>query len=705
MRYKILCQLRVIFLAAVAGVAAPLLVSAQSLPGSNFEIDPDANLVRDNPIPSTDWVEVDFLLKEEEFDGSDDDSFGQGTKEDTEVPSPVTGSIPPNKSDLKSFGIYSESNSSGDFIHVFWTRVQDPKGTTNMDFEFNQSGIMSANGITPERTPGDKLIVYELSKGGVVPQLFILTWLDGSEGIDCDASNSYPCWGDRDNLSASGGAAGSINANPIPLAESTPELGAFDARTFGEASINFDVLLPGSGEQCTTFGSVYLKSRSSDSFTAALKDYIAPLTVTITNCGTITISKVDDADNPVVGAEFTLYESNGNDVFNPPIEDPVATDPATNEPLTCTTDDTGICQIANILHGDYWLDETMVPDGYVKTTELPALITVSEDNTGTGGLLLSYTNPRERGSLLIQKVVQGTTDRLSGAGFEYDSDGDDTVDTALTEVSTGLFCVDNLLEGSYLVAETTVPSGYSGAAAQIVSATVPSTCAERVAAADGPDATFENEAITTLVTSANETVTVGQDIHDTAMLSGGYNPTGTITFKLYTNNTCSGDPIFTDSVTVDGNGSYQTSYTTSSVGTYYWLASYSGDGSNAGSTHDCAVEGEVDTVEAAATTLSTTPNLLPNDSATLGGGFGTLSGSITFELYASADCSGIDMYSETVSVSGAGTYETSNDSVYITADGTYSWLVTFTSDDANSQGSVSACDQEQYVIDITPLAP
>src|SRR4029453_5517222 len=61
-------------------------------------------------------------------------------------------------------------------------------------------------------------------------------------------------------------------------------------RTFGEASIDFDALTGGSGA-CSSFGSAYLKSRSSDSFTAALKDFIAPATLNLNNCGTVTIIK------------------------------------------------------------------------------------------------------------------------------------------------------------------------------------------------------------------------------------------------------------------------------------------------------------------------------------------------------------------------------------------------------------------------------
>ena len=69
-------------------------------------------------------------------------------------------SIPPNKSNLKTFGVFEEKIAgTGGFMHLFWVRVQDPKGTTNMDFEFNQSETLSANRVTPICTEGDLLIV------------------------------------------------------------------------------------------------------------------------------------------------------------------------------------------------------------------------------------------------------------------------------------------------------------------------------------------------------------------------------------------------------------------------------------------------------------------------------------------------------------------------------------------------------------------
>src|SRR5262249_19343717 len=64
------------------------------------------------------------------------------------------------------------------------------------------------------------------------------------------------------------------------------------ALEFGETAINLTaagVFPPGT---CENFGSAFVKSRASASFSAEVKDFIAPIPVNVSNCGTINITKV-----------------------------------------------------------------------------------------------------------------------------------------------------------------------------------------------------------------------------------------------------------------------------------------------------------------------------------------------------------------------------------------------------------------------------
>ena len=95
----------------------------------------------------------------------------------------------------------------------------------------------------------------------------------------------------------------------------------------------------------------------------------------------------------------------------------------------------------------------------------------------------------------------------------------------------------------------------------------------------------------TLTTTASGSVPLGGAVSDSAVLAGGVaTPSGSITFSLYgpNNVTCSGAAIFTTTVPVSGNGTYNSgSFTPSAVGTYNWIAGYSGDPNNLPVTTTC----------------------------------------------------------------------------------------------------------------------
>ena len=107
---------------------------------------------------------------------------------------------------------------------------------------------------------------------------------------------------------------------------------------------------------------------------------------------------------------------------------------------------------------------------------------------------------------------------------------------------------------------------------------------------------------TTLGTVASPSVALGGAIYDTATLSGGNAPTGTITFNLYapSDSACAGAPVFTSLVPVNGNGSYTSaSFTSAAIGTYRWIANYSGDANNAATANTCNAANESVDVTAA----------------------------------------------------------------------------------------------------------
>ncbi|MBT2520011.1 prealbumin-like fold domain-containing protein [Arthrobacter sp. ISL-28] len=375
-------------LACLVLVLSGTTAAQANLAGTPFDA-ADGNLVLDDE--TSDWFNVgvdctptlEMGCGVDKQTGQTDDSFGNGTKEDTAVPSVIDGSIPNNKSDLTRFYAKLRPESDGKvFAYLAWERVQEPTGTTNMDFEFNISTTLS-NGVTPVRTAGDVLIKYDLSQGGTVPTLGYHLWVTTGVGRDvCEASNSVPCWGKvkplKDNFE------GSINTVSVvdPIAPDDPR--RLSARTFGEAAINLtdSGIIPAG--TCKGFSTAYLKSRSSDSFTAAVKDFIAPQPLGFSQCGRIDVVKQDDASpaSALQGAVFTLY----NDLA------PVGTalgkeDTAT--PQTCTTGADGKCSFIDVDNGNYWVVETTTPAGHVTADPQQAIL-------GTGGTVtLTFIDPRD----------------------------------------------------------------------------------------------------------------------------------------------------------------------------------------------------------------------------------------------------------------------------------------------------------------------
>jgi Domain of unknown function (DUF5979) len=238
---------------------------------------------------------------------------------------------------------------------------------------------------------------------------------------------------------------------PIPAAESDG-LGAMSARTFGEAQVDLDALAGGDGA-CALFGSAFLKSRSSDSFTAELKDFIAPQTLDIDQCASVIIHKVTDPVSDPAEVQFGYTKS-----FD---SDPVVPDTFTlGHGETFTNDD--------VLFGTgYTVTEDALPPGWdfdnldcsasvgVTPSVVDATVTFDVDNKDDV-LECTYTN-KARGTIIVEKI----TDDGFGS-FDFTSTTLTPSPFTLTTTAPGKDSetFEDLILGLYDVAET-VPPGWN----------------------------------------------------------------------------------------------------------------------------------------------------------------------------------------------------------------------------------------------------
>ena len=481
------------------------------LAGSTFE-GGDGNLLV-NTSGNTDWVNAPSrVVGIDKASGTGDNAFGQGTKEDNPNVTLVTGSIPPNKSNLTRFYVGSEFVSGSNFLYLAWER-DNALGNANMDFEINQVSQVnnlsaSTTGpVTITRTPGDLLVTYDFNNGGGKPVIGLNRWLTsatvptvtGFTTNVCLSSNTFPCWGDHVDLNGtdSEGAVNNLDAVSDPIATGQPlSENPVPALEFGEAAINLTAAGVFPAGTCSAFGSVFLKSRSSSSFTSEVKDFVSPQPVNISNCGTVNIIKHTDPrginqdfsytstiPNPASGSNspncstdptpssFTLNDKNG-------------VDPTT--PITAGTLNTEHC--ANVPAGSYTVTEGAEPAGFTleslhcttdnggsgsqnATNPFQADITVTPGSTVT----CTYTN-QGSGAIQVNKTGKnlnlGTGPQpLAGATFMVGGQ-------SKTTDASGTVCFEGLPLGTPItVTETAAPTGYAiDTASKSVTLTTAATC-------------------------------------------------------------------------------------------------------------------------------------------------------------------------------------------------------------------------------------
>lgn len=196
-----------------------------------------------------------------------------------------------------------------------------------------------------------------------------------------------------------------------------------------------------------------LGSESSDGIT--INKTAAHGTITMTNkkytSGAITIKKVDEKNNPLAGAGFTLFG------------------PKTDKK---TTDNNGVAEFTGLEAGKYSIIEKTAPKGYGRydgtvTVEIKADGTATVDDLPKGisfageTVTLTWTNTRDKGSISITKTDGNQP--LSGAFFGLYKDAaaaEEPIDIQKTD-KNGKALFADLEAGTYYVKEIAAPNGYA----------------------------------------------------------------------------------------------------------------------------------------------------------------------------------------------------------------------------------------------------
>ena len=113
----------------------------------------------------------------------------------------------------------------------------------------------------------------------------------------------------------------------------------------------------------------------------------------------------------------------------------------------------------------------------------------------------------------------------------------------------------------------------------------------------------------TISTQASPGNLVGAPVRDVATLAGGFSPTGTVTFRLFSDAACTMQ-VFSSTKPLAGPTAASDWFTPAAAGTYHWTAVYNGDANNNAATSSCGASGE---------SVTMAPFLGPAPTATLSG--------------------------------------------------------------------------------------
>ena len=225
---------------------------------------------------------------------------------------------------------------------------------------------------------------------------------------------------------------------------------------------------------------------------------------------------------------------------------------------------------------------------------------------------------------------------------------------------------------------------------------------------------------------------IGSNVSDTATIGNtapkvnGDPAGGSVTFRLYgpsaTAVCTAANLVFTSAaITVSGNGAYGSgNFAPASAGTYWWVATYTGDLPNTTGpvSTACGDANESSVISPKTPTIVTNAVAGPlpigsnvSDTATIGNTAPKVNGdpaggSVTFRLYgpsATAVCTAANLVftSAAITVSGNGAYGSGNFTP--ASAGTYSWVATYTGDLPNTTGPVStACGDANESSVISP---
>ena len=272
---------------AVPAGATDLPASSSPLPGSQFQgadgDEDDASTLVDEQA-----LQAAGRLGHSADANDRDSAFAGGSKEDEPGKWGLTSEsngVNPGKANILDAWSAVDQPGPDAFVYLAFVRAAGD-GTTYLAFELNQDARLWDNGRAriPCRRSGDVLVSYQPQGNDV--DVVIQRWVTSQTdpGTGCARSGRLEDFTDFEpNRDVQGAMNQAQIPHYLPGAVSAP--GVVPKGQFGEAALNLSKLLEEAfGQECLSFRSVWMHSRSSTSESSNMQDYVAPRPLAAATC-------------------------------------------------------------------------------------------------------------------------------------------------------------------------------------------------------------------------------------------------------------------------------------------------------------------------------------------------------------------------------------------------------------------------------------
>ena len=709
-----------------------------------FEL--DGNAQNDPAVAGDDWNSHPgatgnrFTFIPDTFNSSNDIGFtGGGSKDDLNTSSWawIKDTVTPDKDDIEhAFAASYEKN--GDTFVYFGLDKLAVNGDSNVGFWFFKNGIHTTGGpdgggFAPQHSVGDLLVLSQFTNGGDVSIIDLYEWV--GTGGDTNGTLDLLASGNACTESPAVDKACAVaNTGPVPAPWSYhPKSGPddiFPTASFFEGGINLDDLFDG---DAPCFSGFMADTRTSQSVDAVLKDVavgefntcVPPTVVTdasvstwhFGDAGVTDLATLSGTDGPASGkVKFFVCTPAQIDGTGCPAGNGTQIGAAAG--VTVTTSDNGGTATSSPAFvptaiGKYCFRAEYVPDAasqYLAASHTNATSECFTVVKNSPTITTSATEQVNAGQSISDSATLAGATSDAGGSITFKAYGPNDADCSGTAAFTSSA---QAVSGNGTYGPVSFTPSAAGTYRWIASYTGDG---KNLAATGKCNDDGENDTVLkvnpTIATQASASVEVGGQISDTATVSGGTNPTGTVTFNLYgpDDATCGNAAIFTSANRpLNGGTATSAAFTTTQAGTYRWRATYNGDANNNAVTGACNAANENVVVTKKSPSIATslvgggesgasitvTLGTSVHDTSTLTGATANAGGTVHYQVFDNPQCTGTAVDAGTKTVTNG--VPANSDPITFNTAGKFYWQADY-SGDANNNAATSSCNLEVVTV-------